>query len=80
MKVRAKWNVKDAAGWHRTGSVFETEEDLGNAVEILDKPKPAEKPAEAPAVKQEPAEKEAPAAREAVSAARRPANRKKAGR
>lgn len=36
MLVKAKWNVKDASGWHSQGDVFRTEEDLGNAVERLD--------------------------------------------
>jgi hypothetical protein len=39
MLVKAKWNVKDASGWHGAGDVFETEDNLGNAVEILDAPK-----------------------------------------
>ena len=51
MKVRAKQNVRDASGWHLTGCVFETEEDLGAAVEVLDAPKrrpePEPKPVEA---------------------------------
>ena len=42
MKVKAKWNVKDGSGWHCTGEVFETESDLGDAVEILDAPKKQE--------------------------------------
>ena len=39
MKVRAKWNVRDAAGWHVTGAVFETDEDMGDAVEVMEGPK-----------------------------------------
>ena len=39
MLVKAKWNVKDASGWHSAGEVFQTENDLGDAVEILDAPK-----------------------------------------
>lgn len=46
MLVKAKWNVKDAAGWHSTGEVFHTEEDLGEAVEVLDAPKEAPSKAE----------------------------------
>lgn len=42
MKVKAKWNVKDGSGWHSAGEVFETESDLGDAVEILDAPKKQE--------------------------------------
>ena len=50
MLVKAKWNVKGSDGWHRTGEVFTTEEDFGNAVEVLDAPKQAPKPMQ----KQEP--------------------------
>lgn len=39
MRVRAKWSVKDATGWHDAGDVFETESDLGDAVTVLDAPK-----------------------------------------
>lgn len=56
MLVKAKWNVKDSAGWHRSGEVFNTKEDLGDAVEVLDMPKrqaPAKAPKDEP--KQEPA-------------------------
>ena len=42
MLVKAKWNVKDASGWHSAGEVFQTENDLGDAVEVLDVPKNAE--------------------------------------
>lgn len=35
MLVKALSNVKDCNGWHVTGEVFETEEDLGDAVETL---------------------------------------------
>ena len=38
MLVKAKWNVKDASGWHNAGEVFNTESDLGDAVEVLDAP------------------------------------------
>ena len=50
MLVRAKWNIKDAAGWHMTGEIFETEEELGDAVEVLFKPEepPKEEPAQEP--------------------------------
>ena len=44
MLVKAKWSVKDASGWHDAGEVFHTENDLGEAVEVLDAPKrPAQK-------------------------------------
>lgn len=39
MKVKAKWSVKDANGWHDAGEVFETSSNLGDAVEVLDAPK-----------------------------------------
>lgn len=42
MLVKAKWNVKDASGWHDAGEVFQTEQDLGDAVEVLDTPKKRE--------------------------------------
>ena len=42
MLVKAKWNVKDSRGWHSAGEVFETEQDLGDAVEVLVAPKHAE--------------------------------------
>lgn len=39
MLVKAKWNVKGSDGWHMGGEVFHTEEDFGEAVEVLDAPK-----------------------------------------
>ena len=60
MKVRARWNVKDASGWHAVGEVFETEADLGSAVEVLEEAKPEakpEKPEEPEAPKEKAAEK-----------------------
>ena len=61
MLVKAKWTVKDASGWHDAGAVFETDSDLGDAVEVLSAPKkPAAKPeikketVKAPEVKEEP--------------------------
>ena len=39
MLVKAKWNVKDAFGWHRAGEIWNTDKDLGDAVEVLDAPK-----------------------------------------
>ena len=55
MLVKAKWNVKDNGGWHAAGEVFQTEENLGEAVEILEKPSraaveavPEEKPVQVP--------------------------------
>lgn len=39
MLVKAKWNVKGSDGWHMTGEVFDTKEDFGDAVEVLDVPK-----------------------------------------
>lgn len=68
MLVKAKWNVKDAAGWHYTGEVFHTEDDLGAAVEVLDAPKPV-------AVKAEPenAPEGAPEAKQKASRRKKPA-------
>ena len=48
MLVKAKWNVKDESGWHRCGDVFQTNADLGDAVEVLEAQKKAEKAPEAP--------------------------------
>ena len=42
MLVKAKWNVKDASGWHKAGEVWNTEQDLGEAAEVLEAPKKAE--------------------------------------
>lgn len=36
MLVKAKWNVKDSAGWHEKGEVFQTKDDLGDAVTVLE--------------------------------------------
>ena len=45
MKVRAKWHVKDANGWHKPGEVFETNDDLGDAVDVLnEEPEPKQAP------------------------------------
>ena len=43
MLVKARRNVRDASGWHTPGSVFQTDADLGDAVEVLipDAPKKA---------------------------------------
>ena len=60
MLVKAKWNVKDATGWHSAGEVFDTENNLGDAVEVLEAPRkavvkaPVEEPAPEP-VKEQPA-------------------------
>ena len=50
MKVRARHNVQDRNGWHLSGTVFETDEDLGDAVDILsgDAPETEREPEEAP--------------------------------
>lgn len=55
MLVKAKWNVKDAAGWHGAGEVFHTEDNLGDAVEVLNASKKPEtrSPAEEPAAEPE---------------------------
>ena len=56
MKVKALCTIKDENGWHNAGEVFETETDLGNLAEILDKPEKAEKA-------EEPQEEQAPKAK-----------------
>lgn len=58
MLVKAKWNVKDAAGWHSAGEVFNTENNLGDAVEVIEAPRkavvkaPVEEPAPEPVKEQ----------------------------
>ena len=73
MLVKAKWTVKDASGWHNAGDVFVTEQDMGDAVEVLDAPKQAE-PVKAPE----------PEAKAEEKAAEKPAvknaNRRKTGK
>ena len=66
MLVKAKWNVKGSDGWHMAGEVFATEEDYGDAVEVLDAPKaaPVNEP-EAEAVKAEEEPEAKPAAKNA---------------
>ena len=73
MLVKAKWNVKDSGGWHKAGDVFNTEADLGDAVEALETvPKPAAKPETEPEGVQETAPKaETEAARTKPKAQRR---------
>lgn len=39
MLVKAKWNVKDSSGWHSAGEVFDTKDELGEAVEKLEAPR-----------------------------------------
>ena len=76
MLVKAKWNVKDAAGWHSSGDVFETDADLGDAVEVIAaETKKAEAPVPEPAPVKEPEQvaEEAP-----VKVA--PSRRKKVGK
>lgn len=72
MKVRARQNVRDASGWHLTGQVFETDADLGEAVEVLDTQK-AEEPE---AVQVEPVREE-PVAKEPVQEAPKTRSRRK---
>ena len=68
MLVKAKWNVKDASGWHDAGEVFNTEEDLKDAVEVLEAPKKATQKS----VKKQEPEKEAEPQVEAVETAEEP--------
>lgn len=78
MKVRARWNVKDGNGWHSVGEVFETESNLGDAVEVLEapkKPEPARNPVPAKAPEKAP-EKAAAASGEMVRSRRRKADSK----
>ena len=60
MLVKAKGNVRDAAGWHYAGDVFRTDDDLGDAVEVLDAPKkaPVKEEAKEPVNAEAPAEKQ----------------------
>lgn len=44
MLVKAKWNVKDSSGWHSAGEVFDTNDALGNAVELLEAPRRVKAP------------------------------------
>lgn len=53
MLVKAKWNVKDSTGWHRTGEVFQTESDLGDAVEVICGDEKKTEPVQAETVKEE---------------------------
>ena len=63
MLVKAKWNVKDKEGWHKAGEVFETSDNLGEAVILVGEPrKPVIK---APAVQE--AEPETEPKKEAAS-------------
>ena len=72
MLVKAKWNVKDEAGWHSTGDVFMTDADLGDAVEVLDAPKKAP---EAPMVPDAQKAPEVPAEDEKPKTSRRKASK-----
>ena len=51
MLVKAKWNVKDADGWHKAGEVWDAKDDLGDCVEILEKPMTEQKAEQQPEVK-----------------------------
>ena len=58
MLVKAKWNIKDSSGWHTAGEVFNTESDLGEAVEVIgETEEPAKEPDPVAEPEQEPAEK-----------------------
>lgn len=69
MLVKAKWSIKDASGWHNAGEEFQTEEDLGDAVERLEKTVEtvSEIPAKEEPAKQEEAPKRVPARRKKAS-------------
>lgn len=69
MLVKAKWSVKGSDGWHMGGDVFHTNEDYGNAVEVLDAPTEQKKepePVKEP-VKAEPAKAKTPARRKTTA-------------
>lgn len=63
MLVKAKWNVKDAAGWHRKDEVFETSDDLGENVEIIVPDVPEQKPEKKPEPEKAPEKPKAPTRR-----------------
>ena len=75
MLVKAKGNVRDAAGWHKAGEIFQTESDLGDAVEVLDAPKRTKHVQEAP-MKEVPAPQEPAKAETEEEAAKEPAKAK----
>ena len=75
MLVKAKGNVRDAAGWHKAGEIFQTESDLGDAVEVLDAPKRTKPVREAP-MKEVPAPQEPAKAEPENEAAKEPAKAK----
>lgn len=69
MLVKAKWSVKGSDGWHMSGDVFHTNEDFGDAVEVLDAPavrKEEPEPVSEP-VKAEPAKAKAPSRRKTTA-------------
>ena len=51
MLVKAKWNVKDADGWHKAGEVWDAKDDLGDCVEIMEKPMTQQNVEQQPEVK-----------------------------
>lgn len=59
MLVKAKWNVKGLDGWHTAGEVFETDEDYGDAVDVIDG-KPKRQPKKAPEKEPEQEPEQAP--------------------
>ena len=71
MKVRARYNVKGSDGWHMTGEVFETTEDFGDAVEVLDTLKQAETKLQEPVNEPEKAEGSAQEEQKTRNASRR---------
>ncbi len=69
MLVKAKWKIKDASGWHSAGEVFNTESDLGDAVEKIEPAGKTEEKETAPVQEAEKIEspKVKPASRRRVS-------------
>ena len=71
MKVKARYNINCSDGWHMTGEVFETSEDLGEAVEVLDAPKKTEAKPQEPVKEPEKAEEPGQEAQKSRNANRR---------
>ena len=82
MKVVARQNVRDASGWHLKGQVFETEEDLGAAVDVLDGQKPEQRKAEPEPIakEREPKAAESESAPEKAPEKPRSTSRRRSGR
>ena len=71
MLVKAKWSVKDSSGWHNAGELFNTDEDLGDAVEAIEAPVKAERKKPEPEEAEKSAEKKPDKPAEAPRTTRR---------